>query len=502
MFAATLVLAVAGLTRAVDLTALPSFLADASTSTFPPLKDIAVKVYHDPELGRDEQHAHDLVVEYFTGINGWEVTPHAYGMDTAWQLVFENRPDGFDGELPTVGFMAEYDALAGVGHACGHNHILLNGVTAASLATQALLEFDLPGRIIVLGCPDEENAAGKYNLDLAGAFDDASVWMMAHPTSSSAVQPMNARLNFFPRFVGDTHQEAMKKAYEAMVIVNDLSGSLPGTSSSASNIENVGVYAVNVVQSLITLGVTGATQDQVDQVVFSILDDTYPDVSYVLFEDADGVGLNITGPGGHASETSNGALVLSIETFRNLSSDDFISFYLPGNTTSTELDITVDMRTRYTLDIPDVAEAVSNAIGSLAASVSSDLKYPALEIPPYFPNTFISLMATDDYGLTDWVVSDFAPASSDASWVQGPELDPDTHKVLSMSKVVFHPNYNICGPNEDDPCAFNHEPAFASVAGTEFSYMQTEIVARAEAQIAAELLADKKKMEEATAVLR
>ena len=54
-------------------------------------------------------------------------------------------------------------------------------------------------------------------------------------------------LNFFPRFSGDTHQEAVRKAYEAMVIVDDLA--LPGTASSASTILNVGVYAVNVAQS-------------------------------------------------------------------------------------------------------------------------------------------------------------------------------------------------------------------------------------------------------------
>lgn len=498
------VLAVAKLGRAADLANLPTFLKDASSTVLPPLKDIAVQVYHDPELGRDEQHAHDLVIEHFSAVDGWQVTPHAHGLPTAWRLEFENRPDGFDGELPAIGFMAEYDALARVGHACGHNHILLNGVTAPSLVSKALIEYDLPGRIIVLGCPDEENAAGKYALETAGAFDGSEIWLMAHPTSASAVQPMNSRLNNFFRFTGDTHQEAVKKAYEAMVIVQGLRGTLPGTASSVSNIENVGVFAVNVVQSLITLGVAGSTKDEVDAVVSSILDDTYPGVSYVLFEDADGVGINITGPGGHASESTKGALVLSIGTFRELSGSEAssVSFYLPGNTTSTELEITVDMRTRYTADIPAVAEFVSNAVGSLASSVSADLKYPSLEVVPYLPETFFDILATDDYGLNDWVISDFAPASSDASWVQSPELDETTHEILSVKRVVFHPNYNICGPNEGDPCAFNHEPAFVEVAGTDFSYAQTEIVARAEAQLAVELLADKNKMGDATAIIR
>lgn len=499
-------LAAAKLTQAVDLTNLPKFLKDASADIFPSLKAIAVQVYHDPELGRDEQHAHDLVMEHFSALqskgDGWIVEPHAHGLPTAWRLEFEHRPQGFDGPLPTVGFMAEYDALAGVGHACGHNHILLNGVTAPSLAREALIEYDLPGRIIVLGCPDEENAAGKAVLEAVGAFDDAEVWLMAHPTKASAVQPMNSRLNSFFRFRGNTHQEAVRKAYEAMIIVQGLKGQLPGTASSASNIENVGVYATNVVQSLISLGVSGSTRAHVDEVVSSILDSTYPGVSYVLFEDANGVGINITGPGGHASESTKGALVLSVETFRRLTSESSspVSFYLPGNTTSKELEITVDMRTRYTTDIPAVAEAVNQAVGSLAASISSDLKYPSLEVVPFLPETFIDLLATDDYGLRDWAISDFAPASSDASWVQSPTLDDSTHELLGVKRVVFHPNYNICEPG--GPCAFNHEPAFAEVAGTEFSYVQTEIVARAEAQLAIELIADEGKMDEATAIIR
>jgi hypothetical protein len=496
--------AAAGLAHAAgDLPDLSTFLTDTSSSVFPPLKDIAVEVYHDPELGRDEQHAHDLVVEYFSNVDGWDVTPHAFDMPTAWRLVFENRPDGFDGQLPTVGFMSEYDALVGIGHACGHNHILLNGVTAASLASKALVEYDLPGRIIVMGCPDEENAAGKFNLSIAGAFDDVDVWLMAHPTSTSAIQPMNSRLNTFFHFVGETHQEAVRKAYEAMVIIRGLTGTLPGTASTVSNIENVGVYAVNIVQSIVTLGVSGSTREHVDQTVSSLLDDTYPGVNYSLFEDADGVGINITGPGGHASEATKGPLVLSIETFRTLSSenDASISFYLPGNTTSTVLDITADMRTRYTSDIPALAQAVSDAVGSLAASTSSDLKYPSLEVLPWFPENFLSILTSPDYGLDDFIVTDFAPASTDASWVQSPVLDPVTHEVLSAKRAVFHPNYSICGPNEGDPCAFNHEPAFAEVAGTEFSYTQTEIMARAEAQLAVELIADEEKMREASAIV-
>jgi hypothetical protein len=452
-----------------------------------------------------EGHCCRDLVDHFTALGNWEVTPHAYDLDTAFELVFENRPEGTDGELPTIGFLAEYDALAGIGHACGHNHIVLNGIAAATLTAEALVKFGVPGRVRVLGCPDEENGAGKFKLNKAGAFDGSDIWMMAHPTASSAVQPMNARLNLFPRFTGKTHSEAVGKAYRAMVLVRDLAGTLPGTASSASLVENVGVYATNVVQSLIGFGVIGSTKDTVEKTVAGIFDKTYPGVSYVIADDAvaGGVSINITGPGGHASESSKGPLTLSIETFRALSGDSSLKFYLPGNATAKELDITVDLRSRYTLDLPAIADTVTKRIKNLTTgAISSDLKYPALEVVPYFPDAFISLIKSPAYGLTNFVVSDFAPASSDASWAQNPVLDPTTKALLGVDKVIFHPNYGICDPASTDPCGFNHETAFAKSAGTEFSYTQTEIVARAEAHLAVELLADETKMQEATAIIK
>ncbi|KFA49301.1 hypothetical protein S40293_04143 [Stachybotrys chartarum IBT 40293] len=491
-------------TRAESLPGLPAFLQETSIDIFPALKDVSSEIYHNPELGRDERHAHDLIVEHFRSLEGWTVTPHAYGRETALETTFEYRPGNFHGPLPTVGFLAEYDALEGVGHACGHNHIALNGMLAARLASQALIRFDIPGRIKLVGCPDEENAAGKFQLNQHGAFNSSDVWLMAHPTSTSAIQPMNGRLNLFPTFVGETHEDAVRKAYEAMVIVADLPDGLPGTASSASTIVNVGMYAVNVVQTQISLGVLGSTLEIVTETLNAILDETYPGVAFAVFEDTEtgGVGMNMTGPGGHASENTRGPLTLSVEVFRVLSGESSLSFYLPGNTTVRELDITVDLRSRYTLDLPALADFVGDSIGHLADSVSSDVKYPSLELLPYFPETFVSLIQSPPYGMTDWIITDFAPASTDASWVENPELDEDSRDVISVAKAVFHANYGICEPNGDVPCAFNHEPAFAVVAGTDYSYSQTEIVARAEAHMAVDLLADPARMREATALVR
>lgn len=487
--------------QATDLSQLPSFLKQVSSNVWPALKDISVAIYHDPEVGLDEHQAHDRVVRHFHGLDDWTTKPNAFGMNTAFEMSFEHIPKGYSGPVNTIGFLAEYDALVGVGHACGHNHIVLHGMAAAILTSQALQHFDIPGRVKLVGCPDEENAAGKHTLNERGAFGSADVWLMAHPTSKSAVQPMNARLNIFAKFLGTTHAEAVGKAYQAMATVSHL-GKLPGTASSVAAIENVGVYATNVVQSFISLGVSGMSLGDVNGTVSAILDKTYPGVSYEIVEDKDGVALNITGPGGHGSEASRGPLTLSIEVFRAASARSGVTFYLPGNTTTTELDVTVDLRSRYTADLPALAQFVSDSISHVSDNISHDIKYPALEVVPYIPETFISIIGSQDYGLTDWNITDFAPASSDASWLENPTLDPNTHHLTGVDRVVLHANYNICGKGANDPCAFNHEPKFAVVAGTEFSYAQTEIVARGQAHMAVELLADASKWSEATAIVK
>lgn len=495
-----------GLVVAADVSALSFYLKAASANIFPGLKAIAVDVWKNPEIGLDEHHAHDLVVDYFTKIRPgkWEVTPHAFGMPTAWKLQFEFRTPATppNEKLPVIGFMAEYDALVGIGHACGHNQILLNGLAAASMAREALINLKIPARLVVIGTPDEENGAGKCQLQKENAFDEADVWFMAHPTNSNAVQPMNSRINAFSAFRAATHHEAVRKAYEALVAVRDLAaGGLPGTSSSVVPVEEVGMFECNVVQGEISLGINGSSVETVRQTVSSILDSTYPEVSFTVAYDADGgVNLTVIGPGGHASESTKGPMVLTIETFRALSGQNDISFYLPGNTTLGALDIIFDIRSRYTHDIKSVVNAVGTAIGDKAEVIDTDTVYPALEVTPFIPSLFIDLMKSPDFGSqTDWPISTFAPASSDAGCVQNAVVDPKTHALLATDKVVFHPNFNICGPGGE--CAFNHEPDFHDVAGTEYSYTRTEVVARGLAYLAVQLLNDPTMMANATAVL-
>ncbi|KAI2627909.1 hypothetical protein GGS26DRAFT_599032 [Hypomontagnella submonticulosa] len=507
-----LFLAVVGSVIATDLSTLPDLLKTISADVFPGFKEISQDIYDHPETSTQEFHAHDSVVDYFTTKNPglWQVTPHAYGQPTAFALNFVHKPAGFSGsedDIPVVGFMAEYDALLGIGHACGHNHILLNGLAAASMTRQALIDLDIPGRLRLLGTPDEENTGGKARLQDAGAFDGVDVWMMAHPTSANAVQPMQGRVDAQANFVGNTHADAVRTAYEALVLVTDLAGSLPGTASTATPVEDVGMFTINVVAQRILFGVAGLSLQDVNTTVAGLLDSTYVGVNYTIAESNEvekGVALTIDGPGGHASEGNKSPLRLSIETFRELTANEKgVSFFLPGNTTVTELDITVSVRTRYTMDLDSVLQAVESAITSKAKQITTDRPYPALEVITSLGDRFLSLMHDANHGSqTTFNYSTIAPAATDAGFVQDAQLDPQTKQLLSVGKAVFHPNFGICENVPGAPCGFNHEPAFEATAGTEYSYGRTEIIARALAQIGVELLDDAAFMREATKLVR
>ncbi len=80
---------------------------------------------------------------------------------------------------PVIALCAEYDALPGLGHACGHNLIAAAAVGAGAALAQVAGEIGL--RVRVIGCPAEESGGGKALLLGAGAFDGAAAVLMAHP---------------------------------------------------------------------------------------------------------------------------------------------------------------------------------------------------------------------------------------------------------------------------------------------------------------------------------
>ena len=136
------------------------------------LESLSIKIHDQPELAYQEVQACAWLCE-FLGKQGFKVEPGAGGVETAFRATIET------GEGPTVAILCEYDALPGIGHACGHNVIATSGAGAG--AALAAVRTQLPkGRIHVIGTPAEEGGGGKIKLINAGLFKDVDAAMMIH----------------------------------------------------------------------------------------------------------------------------------------------------------------------------------------------------------------------------------------------------------------------------------------------------------------------------------
>ena len=142
------------------------------------LLDIRTHLFENPELGDQEFIAQKALVSY--------LNEHAFTVETG--LV--ERPTSFratyqgEKEGPTIGIMAEYDALPGVGHGCGHNLIATMGIGAGILLSKVIDETG--GTVIVYGTPAEETNGAKVPMADEGLFDVCDVAMMVHPAGVSA----------------------------------------------------------------------------------------------------------------------------------------------------------------------------------------------------------------------------------------------------------------------------------------------------------------------------
>jgi amidohydrolase len=136
------------------------------------LWDVAATLHRDPETAFAENRAVDrLCAELESG--GFQVERGVAGLPTA----FAGRAG--TGKGPRVALLLEYDALPGLGHACGHNLIAAAGLGAA-LAVRHVVD-ELPGTLLAVGTPAEEGGGGKIIELAAGVFDGVDAALMFHP---------------------------------------------------------------------------------------------------------------------------------------------------------------------------------------------------------------------------------------------------------------------------------------------------------------------------------
>jgi amidohydrolase len=128
-------------------------------------------VIDNPELCFEEYRAAAAVAGLVES-HGIDIEVGSYGLPTAFRAtVGQGRP--------RVALLAEYDALPGIGHGCGHNVICASGV-GAFLALASVADV-LPGSVQLIGTPAEEGGSGKELIARAGGFDDVDAALMMHP---------------------------------------------------------------------------------------------------------------------------------------------------------------------------------------------------------------------------------------------------------------------------------------------------------------------------------
>lgn len=130
-------------------------------------------VHAHPEEGFAEHRTVERVAELLRR-HGIEPEVGVGGLDTALQARCGTG-------RPHVAVLAEYDALPGIGHGCGHNIICSSGVGGFLAAAQAVRTTE--GSVSLIGTPAEEGGGGKEILAQAGIFDDVDAVIMLHPFS-------------------------------------------------------------------------------------------------------------------------------------------------------------------------------------------------------------------------------------------------------------------------------------------------------------------------------
>ena len=159
----------------MDLKAMQQTVREAVSSVTPEIVSLSQYLHQNPEIAFQEVKACAALVMLMKK-HGFSVETNCCDISTAFKARYNSGKPG-----PRIAFMAEYDALKGLGHACGHN-IIAASSSGAAIALKSVLE-ETGGEILLIGTPGEEGDGGKVFMADKGAFDDVDFALMMHPTT-------------------------------------------------------------------------------------------------------------------------------------------------------------------------------------------------------------------------------------------------------------------------------------------------------------------------------
>jgi amidohydrolase len=164
-----------------DITALRKRAVHAIDQRRDALFELSRAIHANPETAYEERKAAGRLADFLEK-NGFVVERGYRGIETSYR---GDAAGATKNGGPRVAILAEYDALADLGHGCGHNLIAMIGTAAAVGVREVIGELD--GSLAAIGAPAEEGGGGKVALLRAGGFDDVDAAMMIHPTTSRSL---------------------------------------------------------------------------------------------------------------------------------------------------------------------------------------------------------------------------------------------------------------------------------------------------------------------------
>jgi amidohydrolase len=155
--------------------------AEAVEAARDEILDLSHRIHANPEPAFEEHRAAAWVADVLAG-HGFAVERPAGRLETA---VRARLAGGLGTDGPRIGVLAEYDALPGLGHGCGHNTMASSGVGAAIALAGVRSAF--AGEIVFLGTPAEERGSGKQLMVEDGLFEGLDAALLFHPCDRNHV---------------------------------------------------------------------------------------------------------------------------------------------------------------------------------------------------------------------------------------------------------------------------------------------------------------------------
>lgn len=174
------------------------------------LLTLSHNIHANPELGFKEFKAAAWQIELLKQY-GFTVEAPYCGLETAFRATLRGRAAG-----PRVAILSEYDALAGLGHGCGHN-LMASSAVGAGIGIASVMA-DIAGEVVVIGTPAEEGGGGKIIMTEQGAFDDIGYAMMMHPSTTNMIGRGGlAAVSVYAKYYGQaTHSSGPEKGINAL----------------------------------------------------------------------------------------------------------------------------------------------------------------------------------------------------------------------------------------------------------------------------------------------